>query len=236
MTNLVLGRRLIHSKISFLYPGRRHPCYNVRLMSVTVEDVIYLDMPDSMVAHGVGTALHLTTRLTDRADLHARDFLERFLDILLGELAETMVLSWLLAMGKTAQSAVDKSTATPDLGHDLWLTSRDGRPVTCSVKSSLSALKGLEDILTDFTLATRPDEVRDVNVQVYFWLDVFGRLSPDRSRVTLPSLRYAAIVGWAARRDLEPAEFVPYTTERRPAPTLRLCDIRPPAELLTYLT
>lgn len=221
--------------LSFCYPTHPHPCYNVTLMSVTAEDVIYLTIPDNLMAHCIGTALHLTTRLTDRPDLHQRDFLERFLDILLGELAETMVLTWLLAMGKKAEPAGDK-LHTGDPGHDLWLTSRDGRPVTCSVKSSLSALKGLEDILTDFTLATRPDEVRDVNVQVYFWLDVFGRLSSDRSRATLPSLRYAAIVGWAARRDLEPADFVPYTTERRPAPTLRLCDVRPPAELLPYLT
>jgi hypothetical protein len=156
--------------------------------------------------------------------------LERFLNVLLGEVAERMVVAWLHGQGKYAVPASDKQGDGPDAGHDVFLR-RGERTLRCSVKSSLSAMQDLPRILSDFTLATKRGELRHVNIQVYFWLDLHAR---DGYRTTVPSLERAAIIGWAGLRDIQ--QFGRYETEARQAPAgYKLQHMRPMADLLPLI-
>ena len=178
----------------------------------------------------IAAAGRIAPRIQDRGDLHGRDPLERFMDVLLGEAAERMVLCWLKGQGKRAESASDKDGEGPDAGHDLVLWS-GARELRCSVKSSLSAHFALPRILSDFTLATTRGELRHVNVQVYFWLDLSPR---SGHRTVVPALRNAAIIGWAGLRDVQ--QFRRYATEQRQSPdNFKLQDLRPMAQLLPHL-
>jgi hypothetical protein len=198
---------------------------------ITVDDVVRFPLSAAHFAQCVANAQTVAAHLVDRPDLHARDDLERFIHLLMGEVAERMVLEWLRAQGKAVRSTVDKAAQRPDGGHDLVLRATDGRELFCSVKSSLSYKLTLEQILATCKLATKASELRDVNIQVYFWLT----LNPDAaaSRVTVPALRQSALLGWFAKGDLR--DFAPYRHEKRqaPAPTLRTA--RPMQSLLAYL-
>ncbi|MDQ3557518.1 MAG: hypothetical protein M3409_12205 [Gemmatimonadota bacterium] len=199
-------------------------------MALTLEDVVRAPLADEQVAECVAAAARIAPRIRDRGDLHARDPLERFIDVLLGETAERMVLEWLRAHGKRAEPASAKDGAGPDAGHDLLLRGGD-RELRCSVKSSLSALLGLPRIVSEFTLATTRGELRHVNVQVYFWLDL---AAGGGHRTTVPALRNAAIVGWAGLRDVQ--RFRRYATESRQSPDgFKLSDMRPMDQLLPLL-
>lgn len=193
-------------------------------------DVVRAPLPDAEFAACVTAARRIAPRIRDRDDLHGRDPLERFVDVLLGEVAERMVLAWLRGAGKRAEPASDKEGQGPDPGHDLLLW--DGaRELRCSVKSSLSALFGLPRILSDFTLATTRGELRHVNVQVYFWLELHPRAG---NRTAVPALRNAAIIGWAGLRDVQ--RFRSYATERRQTPDdFKLRNLRPMHTLLPLL-
>lgn len=197
---------------------------------INIEDVVRVPLGDVEVTDCIGTAMQLAPRIGDRADLHARDGLERFVNVLLGEVAERMVLAWLYGQGKYVAPASEKQGGGPDAGHDLLLRRRE-RTLRCSVKSSLSALHDLPRILSDFTLATKRGELRHVNIQVYFWLDLHAR---DGHRATVPSLERAAIIGWAGLRDVQ--EFGRYATEARQSPaSYKLHQMRPMADLLPLI-
>lgn len=199
---------------------------------ITERDTVRALLPEEEMRAAVEVAGEIAPTIRDRADLHARDSLERFIHVLLGEVAERIVLRWLHAQAKFAAPAPGKTSGRPDPGHDLLLLSaRDASPVRCSVKSSLSAHKTLPGILSDFTLATKESELRPVNVQVYFWLRLHGR---GGHRVTVPSARQAAIVGWVTPKDV--GRFDRYATERREAPRdFRLREMRPMRTLLDHL-
>lgn len=176
------------------------------------------------------TQQSLITNMKDRQNLHKRGVAERFNNILMGELAETFVLKWLLSQGIKADLAVDKSSGKPDLGYDLIIHG-EKRELYCSVKSSLSVYKStIDEILDNFTISTTRKEVQDVNIQVYFWYVLQGD-----HRVTLLSEENMAVIGWAGKRDLISAEFNPYTTESRTAPKIKLRDLRPMSELIRFL-
>lgn len=199
-------------------------------MPLQLSDVIHPSLPDNELATCITVASRIAPSIGDRADLHARDGLERFINVLLGEVAESMVLRWLREQGKCAMPAGDKRGDEPDAGHDLLLRHR-GRELRCSVKSSLSALHELPRVLEEFTLATKRVELRAVNVQVYFWLDVRGN---GGHRTTVPSLKRAAIIGWAGLRDVQ--QFRQYATEARQAPAgFKLHQMRPMADLLPLI-
>lgn len=188
-------------------------------------------LPPDEVLECVQTALHLCETIQDRQDLHERGMLERFHDILMGEVAERSVIKWLHAEGKEAVSAVDKTSGRPDPGHDILLTGKKGQTLKCSVKSSISGYHSeLDKILDTFSMATKRSEICDINIQVYFWLRL-GR----PPRVAVPSEYNMAIIGWQGRKDLERRSFGHYATEKREVPEIKLRDIRPMGTLLGYL-
>lgn len=205
-------------------------------MLLTPKDVIMgssIGLTSQDINEYIKTSQHISLHIIDRKNLHTRDYLERFLNVLQGEIAEQMVLKWLHKNGKFAESAVDKTSDKPDPGHDIHIKYKDGKILTCSIKSSLSLSKGVEGILKEFTLATEEKELRDVNIQVYFWLDIHGNYNDKKNRHGLPNTNNSAIIGWAAKSDL--TEFASYTTEQRTAPVKRLSDIRKMENLLTLL-
>lgn len=199
---------------------------------VTVNDVVKVLLSRDELNRCIDNAKLVLRNLVDRKDLHERDDLERFNDILMGEIAEYMIIKWLNSQGKYAKSSVNKELGAPDPGHDIELKRKDTKEIIkCSVKSSLSFKKGIDGILKEFKLATTPKEIRDVNVQVYFWLE----LNPSGSapRTTVPSLNNSAIIGWFGVKDL--ALFQSYNHERRQAPIKSLNNSRPMSELLNLI-
>jgi hypothetical protein len=198
---------------------------------VTENDIVYVELNREEFREAAEVALIIATSISDRPDLHPRDLLERFIDCLMGEVAERMVLRWLRQNGKYAKPAADKKAAERDPGHDILVKLVNNKIVRASIKSSLSALKDNPgQILSTFTLAVTPKEIREINIQVYFWLSLRG--SP---RVTVPSIKQAAIMAWASDDDLRKTNFKEYRGEERLAPELKLKDLRPPSELLDWL-
>ncbi len=200
-------------------------------MSLTSADAVQIALDDKEIHDLVIQANELALTIVDRSDLHERDHLERVINVLFGDIAEVMVIKWLQANGKSARSSVDKQSGRPDAGHDIIVISkRTGQEVECSVKSSLSFLKTLEQIPNEFRLATKRSELKTINIQVCFWLKLF-----TRPRVTVPSTNNAAIIGWFADTDFEGDRFAQYATENREAPSILLKDARTMQSLLDNL-
>jgi len=198
---------------------------------VNKNDLVYIELDKQEFREAAEVALIIATSISDRPDLHPRDLLERFIDCLMGEVAERIVLRWLHQNGKYAEPAADKKAAERDPGHDILLKLRTKKVVRASIKSSLSALKDDPgEILSTFTLAVTPNEIREINIQVYFWLSLWR--SP---RVTVPSMKQAAIAAWAFEAELRKTNFKEYRGEERLAPERKLKDLRPPRELLDWL-
>lgn len=200
-------------------------------MAITAEDVVGPILEDNEIKECIDTAQQLLKSMGDRADLHSRSCLERFNDIVMGEIAERSVIKWLQEQGKFAQSAVDKSSGQPDSGCDIMLHAKDGRDIRCSVKSSISVLKSeMDDIIHTFRLSSKKAEIQDVNIQVYFWLNL--NRSP---RVSTPSDKNMALIGWCGRRDLIGREEGEYATEKRPIVDISLKELRSMNSLLDIL-
>ena len=200
---------------------------------VNAENVIRFEISQADLATCIENAKNIMSAITDRHDLHSRDDLERFNNLLMGEISEMTVLKWLHSEGKYAESIVDKTSRKPDLGHDLRLRKTNGDFIRCSIKSSLSALKDLNYIIHNFKLATKQSELREVNVQVYFWL-VINPPGNHQSRTTVLSLRNSAIIGWFGINDL--SNFESYATENREGPTKTLREARSMESLLELLS
>lgn len=198
---------------------------------ITVENVERVLLDDTNLNLCVDNAQKMLSKIVDRNDLHERDNLERFNNILMGEIAEQMVIQWFVSQGKFVESAVDKDSNTPDSGHDIWLKQPDGKKVKCSIKSSLSYSKGVDGILSTFKLATTFNELRDINIQVYFWLNLYP--AENSSRKTFISFANSAIIGWFGINDLK--NFESYNYEKRLAPTVVLNQARSMQSLLPYL-
>lgn len=180
---------------------------------VTVEDIKYMMLSDTDYLFCVDTARKLCESIVDRHDLHGRDIMEKFNNVLMGEVAEMMVIRWLQSNGKYAVSAVDKSSGQPDQGYDICLKNRKNREVRCSVKSSLSFKLPPSVILKSCKLASKRSEIKDVNIQVYFWLN----LNPGNagSRVTTPCINNAAIFSWLGGRDTNKFQTASYSNQDR---------------------
>jgi hypothetical protein len=198
---------------------------------ITAQDTLKIDIPAGIFEQCVQVASHLSSRITDRADLHGRDQLERFNHILMGEIAEQLVIHWLLGQGKFAQSTVDKFSDRPDSGHDIRLKSKDGRDIFCSVKSSLTFSKDEAGIVEEFTLASKASELREVNIQVYFWLKLHPK--PHESRISVPSMSQCALIGWFGRKQIN--SFQHFNHEQRQSPSVRLKEANAMQNLLDYL-
>ncbi|SFF13240.1 hypothetical protein [Trichococcus pasteurii] len=197
-------------------------------MAVTRDNVIPVNLTETEIKECVDIAKHISSHIVDRADLHARDYLERFINVLQGEIAEKMVINWLRENGKYVASAVDKTSTTPDLGHDLILKNHSDEDIRCSIKSSLSAFKDIDEIISSFTLATTLHEIREVNIQTYFWLNLHGN-----PRQVVPNAGNAAIIAWAGEKDF--SSFHSYTTENRESPVKKLSELRSMNSLLEYI-
>lgn len=196
------------------------------------EDAVFVSLEDRDIQDCIEIASKLCKSMIDRRDLHTRSYMERYIDILMGEVAERAVIKWLTSKGKYAVSAVNKDAAAPDLGHDINVRSTSGKSLRCSVKSSLSVYKSnVDDIIHNFTLASKKSELREINVQVYFWL----ALSGPSNRVTVPSNLNMAIIGWASEQDMQRSQFSSYNHEQRQCPGLKLSQIRSMESLLQYL-
>lgn len=199
---------------------------------VKKSDTVICDLSNDEIKECILTSLKLIDSIVDREDLHERSYLERFIDLVLGEISEKIVIKWIQQNGKYAESAVDKQSQKPDMGHDIWLKDRKGVKIRCSVKSSLSALKSdINEILCQFKIASKKSEIRDVNVQVYFWLKIHSN-----PRTTVPSNTNVAIIGWAGRNDIKNCSENAYATEQRREVQLNLKNLRPMKELLQYIT
>jgi hypothetical protein len=200
-------------------------------MAITSNDAVIVALEDAEIHELVAQANEIALNIIDRTDLHERDHLERVINVLLGEIAEYIVIKWLQGNGKTVRSSVDKKSGEPDEGHDLIVISNQtGQEVECSVKSSLSVYKNLEEIPNEFRLATKRSELRAINIQVYFWLE--PRATP---RVTVPSTNNAAIIGWFTKQEVEQGGFTQYATENRQTPKIRLNEARSMQSLLGLL-
>ena len=79
-------------------------------------------------------------------------------------------------------------------------------------------------------LATKRSELKDVNIQVYFWLSL-----TNEPRITVPSTNNVAIIGWFTKADVERGGFTTYKTEDRQTPNIKLSEARPMDELLNYI-
>ena len=185
----------------------------------------------SEIMECIKTAQMLCQSICDRPDLHERGLLERFHDVLMGEAAERSVIKWLQSRGAQAKSAVAKTSGRPDLGHDILLKRKQGDSLRCSVKSSISAYYAdINTILDTFSIATKKTEICDVNIQVYYWLNL-----KEKPRVAVPSEYNMAIVGWLGRNDFSGKAFVQYVTEEREVADIKLRQIRAMDTLLEYL-
>jgi hypothetical protein len=198
---------------------------------ISKEDTVNIDLSKDELNQCINNSKLVLENLVDRKDLHKRDDFEKFNNILMGEIAEFVVLKWLHANNKYAVSSVVKNSGVPDNGHDIELKKNDGTSIKCSVKSSLSFNKDLDGIIKNFKLATTEKELRDVNIQVYFWLE----LNPQKnqSRATVPSFKNSAIIGWFGINDLK--KFEKYNHEDRQAPITPLKDSHPMTELLIHI-
>lgn len=180
----------------------------------------------------LNTSFHLVEHVNDRDNLHQRDIYERFNNILMGEIAELLVIKWLHQNGKFAESAVDKTSKQPDLGHDINLKDKEGNIVKCSVKSSLAVFRNPREILLESKLASTQKEIRQINIQVYYWYKLYSQIN-STGRVTLPNTNNVALFSWAGNRDI--SNFKEYATEEREASGIPLCELRRMDELLNYL-
>ncbi|MFK7602973.1 hypothetical protein ACI3L1_12265 [Deinococcus sp. SM5_A1] len=202
-------------------------------MPLTAADTIPL-LPlvsEALVQTAAITCARLLPHVRDRADLHGRDPLEKYHNLLMGEIAELAVISYLVGQGKYAVSAVDKEAATPDAGHDILVRRRDGTAAKCSVKSSLSYRHAIEAIPGQFRPAFNRREPRDINIQVYFHYQLNAE-----PRTTVAASAHAYIIGWASEKKLLDSGFSVYNGEKRWVADLKLADLSPLAELLPLLS
>jgi hypothetical protein len=168
---------------------------------VVESDIIPVDITQPELNQAIDVAKRVSANLKDRSNLHGRDSLERFNNTLMGELAETMVLKWFRMNNKFAESTVDKTADAPDSGHDLRVKRQsNGEVVYCSVKSSLAFSRTPERFIEQDHLASTRKEVKEINIQVHFWLTLYpqGKVS----RITVPCLRQSAIIGWFIGKNL----------------------------------
>lgn len=200
-------------------------------MAIVRNDIVKVKLKNRDLQICIENAQFLCETIMDRKDLHLRSYMERYIDILMGEVAETAVINWLHENGKYAVSAVDKKSGKPDLGHDIIVKDTRGKELKCSIKSSLSVYKSdLDEIIDNFTLASKKSEVRDINIQVYYWLNLQGG---SHNRTTVPSNENMAIIGWLGSNDID--KYTKYNTEERETVNKKLRDVRTMQSLLSYL-
>lgn len=192
-------------------------------------DIVPVTLTKDEFDQCVVTALEISHSIVDRHDLNGRDHLDRFINLLQGECAEHAVRSYFNSHEIAAVSPDKLARRGPDKGIDLYLPAPNrSKPLICSVKSSTSYAFSPPALLDEMTLASTPKEVRDINIQVMFWLEL-----KKRPRQVVPSLRNAAVIGWFTPDQL--TTFAPYSTQRREQSQIPLRQAHSMAELVKLL-
>ncbi len=196
-------------------------------MTVLPENVICYPLPDTEINSAVTFAYHA---LTHRHSNPRVDPLNRYIQVVMDELAERMVIQWLQTNGKFAESAVDKGATNPDLGHEIWVTDIRGVKVRAAIHTFLSTNKSeMPEMLESHSLSVETDHLCGINFSVVYWLQL-----REKPRVKLPSLQQSAIIGWASDKNFrEAAKAQPANGGKYAA--LKFGDLRPVEELLQFL-
>lgn len=160
---------------------------------ITKDDIVNIELSVEQIAICAQNAAKLLPFIKDRKNLHERDPMERFNNVFMGEVAEQMVITYFQNQGKFAISAVNKESSNPDLGHDIYVISKEKRePVRISVKSSIDSCD-IKTILTARRPAFTEKEKCQINIQVYFQLKL-NKENKEDYRISVPSLKKANII------------------------------------------
>lgn len=196
------------------------------------EDAVFCPLAEGDFYDCLDNSASIIKAIIDRKDLHERSFSERYIDVLMGEMAEKSVVNWLQSNGKFADRS-DKCFNMPDNGYDIVLHDIRGNIKYCSIKSSLSVYKNnISQIISSFQLSSKKSEISDVNIQVYFWLNI-----DNAPRITVPSNNNMAIIGWIGKPEAYSiGKTAKYNTENRETVSIELSKLHPMKELLKYLS
>jgi hypothetical protein len=196
------------------------------MMPVSPENVIQFGLPDAEINGAVTFAYHVLTH----DNFSRSDPLNKFIQVLVDELSERMVVQWLHANGKFAEAVSDKGATTPDLSHEIWVTDIRNVKVRAAIHTFLSTNKSeISDILQFHSLSVDVNHMCGINFSVGYWLQL-----REKPRVKLPSLRQAAIIGWASDKNLRET-IKSQTGYPGKYAAIKFCDLRPVNELLQYL-
>lgn len=193
-------------------------------MPEQLEDVVRGVLPNAEIFEAATFAYHaLTHALANRPNI-----LSDYLEVLMDELAERMVIQWLRAQGKFVEPASDKGGLQPELRHELWVTDIRGVKVRAAVHTFLSTNKSdLEEILANHSLSVDTHQISGINISVVYWYQL-----REKPRAKLPSLEHTAIIGWASDKNFR--EKAPTNLASRYV-AIKFTELRAMQELLQFL-
>ncbi|GAB4581484.1 MAG: hypothetical protein Fur0022_42310 [Anaerolineales bacterium] len=193
-------------------------------MPVQAENVVRSSLPNPEMFAAATFAYHVLTHTLSNSP----DILGEYIQVLMNELAERMVIQWLKEHGKCVEPVADKGATQPDLRHEIWVTDIRGVKVRAAIHTFLSTNKAeIADILENHSLSVEVNHICGINFAVVYWLQL-----REKPRVKLPSLQHAAIIGWVSdknlREKLQGGQASKYTT-------IKFSDLRSVEELLQFL-
>jgi len=195
-------------------------------MTVLPDDVIPFCLPDTEFNQAVTFAYHV---LAHQNNTHS-DLLHQWVQELMEELAERMVIHWLRSNGKFTEPVTDKGATHPKRTHEIWVTDIRGVKVKAAIYTTLSTNKSdIPSILRTHSLSVDPDKMCGINFSVGYWLQLW-----EKPRVKIPSLQRAAIIGWASDKNFREA-VKSRETHHHNYVAIKFCDLRPVNELLQFL-
>lgn len=199
-------------------------------MPISPDDVVRLSCPVSEFYSAITYAYHVLTHQDANPSVVQYDPLHDFTKLLLDETAERLVLAWLQAQGKFAETAIEKGSSVPDLSHEIWVSDIRGVKVKASVQTFLSTNKSvIEEILQTHWFSMNTDKVCGINFSVVFWLQL-----KEKPRIQLPSLRQVALMGWISDKNLrELGNIKGAGAEKRNS--IKMAELRTLHELLQFL-
>lgn len=195
-------------------------------MPVVANNVVYAPLTETELGNAVAFAYHALKHHPS----YRFDPLNGFIQILIEELAERMVIHWLQANGKYVEAVTDKGATVPNLSHEIWITDIRGVKVRAAVHTFLSTNKSdMTELLESHSLSIETSQICGVNFSVVYWLQLH-----EKPRIKLPALKQSAIVGWVSDKNLRETLKTAGGFSGKFA-ALKLCELRPLEELLTFL-
>lgn len=193
-------------------------------MTVQPEHVVRSSLPNPEIYAAATFAHHvLTHTLGNRPDV-----LGDYIQVLMEELAERMVIQWLREHGRFVEPAADKGATQPDTKHEVWVTDIRNVKVRAAVHTFLSTHKSeVGDILEHHSLSVDTTRMCGINFSVVYWYQL-----REKPRVKFPSLQQTAIVGWASDKNFR--EKVK-TSQTSKFAAIKFSELRPVEELLQFL-